>query len=146
MRPHRRTPRRSRPTPGRSVSVLVPAVTVTAMLLGTIVVRTGSNDITAARASEESAATTPNTLKPSSCSAISLTQKRSGSGTINGNANAELIVAGSGVDVIDGAGGNDCILAGGGDDLNIRGGGGTDVCIGGPGTDTFHPSCETRIQ
>lgn len=85
-----------------------------------------------------------NSLKPSTCSGLILTNLVSGSGTLTGTEGNDLILASSGVDIIDGLGGDDCILGGGGDD-SINGGSGTDVCLGGAGLDMF-AACEGEIQ
>ena len=90
-------------------------------------------------------AITADDLKPTECAGIVVTAKRSGSGTINGNANAELITGSAAVDTISGQGGSDCILGGASND-SLNGGPGVDVCIGGAGTDTFNANCETQIQ
>ena len=83
-------------------------------------------------------------IKPPACSALSLTNIVSGSGTLTGTAGNDLIIGSAGADNIDGLGGDDCILGGGGDDT-IIGGDGNDVCIGSSGTDTFD-TCESAIQ
>jgi Ca2+-binding RTX toxin-like protein len=119
-------------------------IALAAVLLGTLAL-TATNAVPATRAGRQQAAITPNTLKPSACSGITVTALRVGSGTINGSAAAELILGSAGVDTIDGAGGSDCIVGGAGNDV-LRGGAGTDVCIGGLGTDTFPAGCETQIQ
>jgi Ca2+-binding RTX toxin-like protein len=83
-------------------------------------------------------------LKPSACSALTLTNIIRGSGTFTGTASSDLILGSSGNDTIDGGGGDDCILGAGGDD-NITGGDATDVCIGGLGINSFD-TCETIIN
>ena len=105
---------------------------------------TAANSVPASSLGQQAQTTTPNTLKPSACSAISVSTKVAGSGTFSGTSGANLIAGGAGPDSISGLGGNDCILGGAGDET-INGGAGTDVCIGGPGTDTF-AACETQIQ
>lgn len=85
-----------------------------------------------------------NDLKPSSCAGLFVTNLITGSGTLNGTNDSDLILGSSSMDTIDGLGGDDCIVGGSDDDL-ITGGDGTDVCIGGPGTDIF-ATCETEIQ
>jgi Ca2+-binding RTX toxin-like protein len=85
---------------------------------------------------------TADTLKPASCSAITLTTLVTGN---TGTAGADLELGSAAADTISAGGGNDCILAGGGND-NISCGTGTDVAIGGPGTDVFNVNCETQIQ
>ena len=90
---------------------------------------------------------TPNSLKPTACSAINLTTIvycPVGGGNCDGTSANELILGGPNVDVIQGKGGSDCILGGGGID-DITGSQSKDVCIGGPGTDIFK-KCETTIQ
>jgi Ca2+-binding RTX toxin-like protein len=99
------------------------------------------------RLTNQSRAIMPNTLKPTACSAITLTSiiycPASG-GACNGTNANELILGSPSADTIQGKGGADCILAGGGDD-SVSGSKAKDVCIGGPGTDTF-AQCETTIQ
>ncbi|MDK1080716.1 MAG: hypothetical protein QGD88_04485 [Anaerolineae bacterium] len=87
---------------------------------------------------------TADSVKPSACAGIFLTNMVFGSGTFTGTAANDLILGSPGIDTIDGLGGDDCILGGGGDD-DITGNTGTDICIGGPGTDTF-TTCEGEIQ
>ena len=92
-------------------------------------------------------AITANTLKPTSCSGITLTaiiSCPSTGGLCNGTPASELIIGSPNLDSIDGKGGSDCILGGGGDD-DIAGSQANDVCIGGPGNDVFK-KCETGIQ
>jgi Ca2+-binding RTX toxin-like protein len=121
------------------------------LFIALILVSVGSavaatNTVPSSRLDEITSAINANTLKPTSCSAISLTKivVCSGTGTCNGSNSNELILGTTGSDTIVGKGGRDCIIGGNGDD-NITGSGGTDVCIGGPGTDTF-TACETSIQ
>jgi Ca2+-binding RTX toxin-like protein len=87
-------------------------------------------------------AITADTLKPSACSAITLTTIVQG---VTGTSGNDLLLATSAADTISAGGGNDCVLAGGGND-SINCGTGTDVAVGGPGTDTFNSNCETQIQ
>lgn len=61
----------------------------------------------------------------------------SGSQTLNGTPNDDVINAGSGDDTINGNGGNDIICGGSGVDL-INGGSGNDTLIGGSGADTIN--------
>ena len=107
--------------------------------------QTAGNTVATTKAEDDSRTAAPNDLKPTECTAITLTAKRSGSGTINGASTAELITGSSGVDTISASGGDDCVLGGAGND-SLTGGAGVDVCIGGDGTDTFNSSCETQIQ
>jgi Ca2+-binding RTX toxin-like protein len=135
--------RRRRATLRRRPALLAPIALGAAFLV--LVAVTATNAVPATRAGRQQAAITPNTLKPSACSGITVTALRVGSGTFNGTAAAELVLGSAGVDTINGAGRNDCIVGGAGNDV-IRGGAGTDVCIGGPGMDTFPAACETQIQ
>lgn len=99
------------------------------------------NTVPATKVARYGTAISANTLKPSSCAAITPTTLVTG---ITGTAGADLQLGSALVDAMSGNNGNDCILGGGGDDA-IAGGNGTDVCIGGPGTDTF-TGCETQLQ
>ena len=102
------------------------------------------NSVPASNAGTSSQPIGPNDLKPSACSALTLTSLITGSGTFSGTSAANLVLGSAGVDTISALGGTDCVLGGGGND-SLNGGTGTDVCIGGPGTDTF-TNCETQIQ
>lgn len=121
------------------------ALLVPALLLGILPVISAlaaSNSVSSARLGRAQTAISPDDLKPSSCSALTLTTLVSG---VTGTANSDLQLGGSAGQSMSAAGGNDCILAGGGND-SINCGAGTDVAIGGPGTDTFNSNCETQIQ
>ena len=83
----------------------------------------------------------PNELAPEQCSTLVLTNLIVGSGTINGTANADLILGSSSADTISANEDGDCIVAGGGDD-DLDGGDGFDVCLTGAGIDTTN-ACET---
>jgi Ca2+-binding RTX toxin-like protein len=88
------------------------------------------------------AAITANTLKPSACTGITLTNviaRTTGTGAAN------LLLGSAAGNSMSARGGSDCVLGGGGND-SINCGGGTDVAVGGPGSDTFSSNCETRIQ
>lgn len=115
------------------------------LTLGLSVAQTAANSVPATRMIDNSWSVTPDALKPTACSAIALTAKKSGSGTIGGTASAELITGSAIIDTITGAGGDDCLLGGDGND-SLNGGLGNDVCVGGAGVDTFNSSCETQIQ
>jgi Ca2+-binding RTX toxin-like protein len=107
---------------------------------------TAANTVPASRVGNPTESATAQKLKPAACSALTLTTIVTGSGTITGSANNDLVLGSSAVDTINGGNGNDCILGGAGNDT-IDGGAGTDVCIGGPGTDTFTANrCETATQ
>lgn len=141
----RRRPAWERPRGGApsSASWIVAVGAVVVVLSGTLV-QTAANPVTAPRLDQMTQATTASILKPSACSATAVTTLLRDTGTVTGTGSAELILAGTGIDTIDGGAGNDCILGGAGADV-INGGTGTDVCIGGPGADVF-TSCETQIQ
>lgn len=117
------------------------ACLLTGALTGPNVFAAG-NTVPATKASRSVVAITANTLKPSNCSAITLTTVVSG---VNGTSGADLLLGTAGADTMSAGNGDDCVLAGGGGD-SIDGGAGTDVCIGGPGTDTFNSRCETQAQ
>ena len=121
---------------------------MTAAVLGVLSISlvlslTSANTVPVSRAGDSSRAAGANQLKPSACSAITLTAKVSGSGFIFGTGAAELVTGSAVADTITAAGGDDCLLAGAGNDI-LNGGTGTDVCIGGAGTNTYF-SCETTI-
>jgi Ca2+-binding RTX toxin-like protein len=101
-----------------------------------------SNTIPGSRVTRYVTPITADTLKPSSCSGITLTTVVTG---VTGTSGADLLLGTAGADTMSAAGGNDCVLGGGGND-SINCGAGTDVAIGGPGTDTFNSNCETQIQ
>ncbi len=103
-----------------------------------------ANTVPPSQVDDQSVSYNVNHLKPSACSGIVLSNLVTGSGTLTGSADNDLIIASSGADVIDGAGGNDCILGGGGVDT-ITGGEGNDVCLGGADVDSFI-TCESEVQ
>jgi Ca2+-binding RTX toxin-like protein len=101
-----------------------------------------ANTIPGSQSGKYVTAITADTLKPSSCSAITLTTLVIGNTGTSGN---DLELGSAAADTMSSGGGNDCVLGGGGND-SINCGTGTDVAIGGPGTDTFNANCETQIQ
>jgi RTX calcium-binding nonapeptide repeat (4 copies) len=101
-----------------------------------------ANTIPGTNTSKYTTPITANTLKPSSCSGITLTTLVIGN---TGTAGADLELGSAAADTMSAGGGNDCILGGGGNDT-INCGTGTDVAIGGPGIDVFNVNCETQIQ
>jgi len=101
-----------------------------------------ANAVPASNTTKFTTPITANTLKPSSCSGITLTTLVIGN---TGTAGNDLELGSAAADTMRAGGGNDCILGGGGID-NINCGTGTDVAIGGPGTDVFNVNCETQIQ
>ena len=120
---------------------------VTVILLSSFSAFAANIVVPATRLTNQARAITANTLKPASCSAITVTNILycpSSGGICNGSNADELIIGSPNNDTIQGKGGNDCIIGGGGND-DITGSQAKDVCIGGPGTDTF-AKCETMIQ
>ena len=108
-------------------------------LLGFVAIGlTASNVVAGSHAADRSTAITVNTVKPTECNTIILTNIIVGN---NGTAQANLLIGNGGNNNMTGRGGNDCILGGAGNDT-INGNAGTDVCIGGLGTDNFL-NCET---
>ena len=96
-----------------------------------------ANTVSGSMADSLTSAITANALKPTECSALSLTRVvLIGSGGIPNNSN-ELIIGTSASETISGGGGADCIIGGGGDDT-LQGGNGKDVLMGGPGNDTIN--------
>ena len=118
------------------------ALTLSVAALAPLAAPGATNTLPASKAGRSQTSIGADTLKPSSCSAITLTNLVTG---ISGTASADLLLATAAADTITAAGGNDCILGGGGNDT-INCGAGIDVAIGGPGTDTFNANCETQIQ
>jgi Ca2+-binding RTX toxin-like protein len=121
--------------------VLVGALLLFSLLTATSAL-SASNTVPGTKAGRPTpVAITADTLKPSSCSGITLTTIVSG---VTGTSGNDLELGTAGVDAISSGAGNDCVLAGGGND-SINCGLGTDVALGGPGTDTFL-NCETQVQ
>lgn len=118
-------------------------ITLIVISLGSAVA--AANTVPATRLDEVTSAINANALKPTACSAITLTKVViCTGGNCDGTAASELIIGTSGAERIRGRGGTDCIVGGDGDDLLV-GNGASDVCVGGPGIDTFN-TCETQIQ
>lgn len=101
-----------------------------------------SNSMPATTLGQADAAVTADTLKPSACSSISVTNVMTGSAAISGTTGNDLILGSAGADDITGSSGDDCIVGGAGADT-IDGGDGTDVCIGHAGV-TF-AACEVTV-
>lgn len=106
--------------------------------------QTSGNTVASSKAQDDSRAATANTMKPTECAGITLTDTFNGSGIFTSGTTSELVTGSNAGDVISSGNGDDCVLGGDGGDT-INGGTGTDVCIGGPGIDTFI-NCETQIQ
>lgn len=124
----------------RGVAALLGA----AIALAVVTARTATTTVPPSKLGSIVRTAPPNDLKPVDCAAITVVWLLARTGTVQGTSQAELILAGPGVDIIDGSAGDDCILAGGGADI-IDGGAGYDVCIGGPGIDTY-VGCEEEIS
>ena len=105
---------------------------------------TAASAVPSTRAGEATDTITVSQLRPSACSALTLTALVNGSGTFSGSGAAELLLGSPGADSITAGGGNDCLVGGGGNDT-LNGGQGTDVCLGQAGTDSFS-GCETQSQ
>jgi hypothetical protein len=103
-----------------------------------------SNSVGPSRLLQTTRTLNANVVKPAQCT-MTIVNVVTGSGTITGTNQSDLILGSPGADTISGRGGADCILGGGGNDAINGNRGGGDVCIGGPGTDTFQ-GCETVIQ
>jgi Ca2+-binding RTX toxin-like protein len=106
------------------------------LLAGTMAAYAASNTVPSTRMDHESYAITANGLKPSACASLNLTSIISGSGTLNGNSGANLILASAGTDTLNGAGGADCLVAGAGNDT-LNGGAAADILLGGDGNDNL---------
>lgn len=102
------------------------------------------NTVTSGRVGRITAPITVANLKPAACTNGTPVNLVTGSGTVIGTNQRDLVLGSAVVDSMDGRQQNDCIVGGSGNDV-IDGFNGTDVCIGGPGTDVF-VRCETSIQ
>ncbi|MEZ4503071.1 MAG: hypothetical protein R3C39_10635 [Dehalococcoidia bacterium] len=83
-------------------------------------------------------------LAPAECGTLALDTLIVGSGTVNGTSGNDLLIGGSGDDVLDGKSGDDCIVAGAGNDT-IDGGSGADVLLGGGGDDALDGGAHTDV-
>ena len=93
-----------------------------------------ANSIPATHLSSRLIPVTANEVKPAACEAMELANIVSGSGTINGTDENDLIIGSSDSDTINGMGGDDCIEGAGGLDT-IYGGTGSNVCYATAGSD-----------
>lgn len=123
---------------------LWPLGLILALLTITMTAQTSGSTVPSSKAHDDSRAATANTMKPTDCAGITLTDKFNGSGVFTSGSTSELVSGSNGADVISTSSGDDCVLGGDGNDT-LNGGSGSDVCVGGPGADTFI-SCETQIQ
>lgn len=128
----------------KTLSILYPIGFVTLILSAILTAITSSNIVPESNLDDQQSVITANDLKPPECSSLNLTSVISGSGTIRGDNQNNLILGSSGNDQIDGRQGDDCILGGEGDDL-LDGRNGYDICIGGGGNDTYI-RCEEIID
>lgn len=123
------------------VLILLIVMSVSSALAANIIVPT-------THLTNQTIAITANSLKPTACSAITLTAILycpTGGGLCSGTDASELVIGSNAADDIQSGKGSDCVVGGGGSDT-IKAEQDIDVCIGGPGLDTFHQSCETEIQ
>ena len=128
----------------RRVIVSLSIAAVGALILANAVTAfSASNSVPSSRAGDVSQAISVNEVGPDECASITLENRISGSGTIQGTSGNDLIVGSDGPDTIEGMGGDDCIEGLGGDDT-LDGGPGSDVCLSGAGADTF-AACETEF-
>ncbi len=135
-----------------------------------------TNNVPQSRAGQASRGITANDLKPRECAGVNVTNIDTGSGTITGTNQNDLILGTSGTDTVSGepltgliVASSDCIAGGGGNDT-LHGDstgslliGGDDVILGGPGDDSIDgaagndvcyggdgndtfTNCETRVQ
>lgn len=129
----------------KNMSRLFLVLLVSLMVLGAVSAFAANIVVPVTHLTNQAKAITANTLKPASCSAITLTSVViCTGGNCDGTGANELLLGTSNAERIRGRGGTDCIVGGGGND-QLVGNGASDVCIGGPGTDTF-TTCETQIQ
>lgn len=125
-------------------------VTLTGLIVFSVLLAMAANNVVpVTRLTDQSSIVAINDLKPSACSAITVTRivycPTGSGGACNGTDANELVIGSTADDDIQSGKGDDCILGGGGND-SIKGEQDVDVCVGGPDTDSFHPSCETEIQ
>jgi Ca2+-binding RTX toxin-like protein len=127
------------------ISRLVIVILLVILTTGTMFAFAANIAVPITRLTDQASAITANTLKPTTCAAITLTSIIvCTGGNCDGTGANELLLGTSSGERIRGRGGTDCILGGGGDD-RLVGNAGIDVCIGGPGNDTFS-NCQTQIQ
>lgn len=107
------------------------------LLAGTMAAYAASNTVPSTRMDQENVVITANALKPSACASLNLVSIVSGSGTISGTNQNDLVLASAGIDNLDGRGGADCLMAGSGGDT-LTAGNGTDILLGGDGDDTLN--------
>lgn len=113
-------------------------------VIGIVSAETASNSVPPSRMGQSTYAIGPNEWKPDACSGIVLTSivVGSGTGTLNGTKNNDLILGVPGAQTINGQQGNDCLVGNAGVHT-LDGGPGSDVCIGPPGV-TF-TRCEVTV-
>lgn len=133
--------------PKIAVSVLVVAILVTAIFA----IANTISGVTPPPLGQLQFAITADTLKPSQCDGITLTNLVTSNGNVNGTAANDLILGGPATQTIRGLGGNDCILGGGSTARSTLDGDSTagepipattDVCLIQAGTTVTYRRCE----
>jgi len=114
------------------------------VLISVVTAIAATNTVPSTRLDNQVESITSNDLKPYSCASLDLRNIVSGSGTITGTSENDLILGSSGDDIITGLAGDDCILGGDGIDT-ISGGDGNDICNGGGTVGDSFDTCETVI-
>jgi Ca2+-binding RTX toxin-like protein len=104
------------------------------LLAGTMAAYAAANTVPATRLGQQSIAITANALKPSACASLNLANIVTGSGTINGTNQNDLVLGSGGDDDMTGRGGTDCLMGGSGADT-LTGSNGVDILLGGDGDD-----------
>ena len=89
-----------------------------------------TNSVPSTHLDEDTLAIDANSIKPSRCSSLNLTNIAFGTGT----AANDLVLGTPGSDNLSGDDGDDCIVGGGGNDM-LDGKKGNDILLGGPGDD-----------
>ncbi|RLD10538.1 MAG: hypothetical protein DRI56_02510 [Chloroflexota bacterium] len=119
------------------------------VVISIITAVSATNIVSGSRADELNNGVSPNDVKPDQCAGINVQNVIDFAGGELPTGNNDLILGGTGVDVLIGLfgihnlGGNDCIVGGAGNDdrwifvfhFGLNGGPGNDVILGGPGDD-----------
>lgn len=124
-------------------------ITMAGIIMFSVIFAVAANNVVPVTyLTDQSSIVTVNDIKPSACSAITLTDfyfcPATGGACVATDA-SELVIGSIMDDAIDSGKGDDCILGGGGID-DLKGEKDIDICLGGPGADSFHPSCETQTE
>jgi Ca2+-binding RTX toxin-like protein len=126
------------------LSIKYPIGLIILILSAVLTAVTATNIVPESNLDDQQSVIKANDLKPTECSSLNLNNVISGSGTILGDNQNNLILGSSANDNIDARQGDDCIVGGDGDD-QIDGRNGYDICIGGGGHDTYF-RCEEIID